>query len=342
MVADGPGASVRRHAPTQAVDALDTLLRDAVRGQLMADVPLGAFLSGGVDSSAIVALMQAQSSRPVRTFTIGVPQQNYDEAEHARAVARHLGTDHTELYVTPQQALDVIPRLPALYDEPFADSSQIPTFLVSQMTRQHVTVALSGDGGDELFGGYNRYVLGQRLWKHFARVPRAGAQAAWASALTAISPPLLEPAAGSGAAAAAGRAGPGQGRQAAQAGRRDGRALGRRPLPQADQPLAQPGEAGASAPRSRSTVLTTPAMQPQLRQLHRPHDGARPADLPARRHPGEGRPRRDGRQPGDARAAAGPSRGRVRLVAAAGLRSCGTARASGCCGRCCTATCRAS
>lgn len=155
----------------EAVDALQNVLADAVVAQLAADVPLGAFLSGGIDSSTIVALMQAHSSRPVKTFTIGFDDPRYDEAVAAKAVAGYLHTDHTELYVSSQDALDVIPRLPALYDEPFADSSQIPTALVAEMTRKHVTVALSGDGGDELFGGYRRYRQMRTLWGFVSSIP---------------------------------------------------------------------------------------------------------------------------------------------------------------------------
>lgn len=172
-------ASVRRRAwrdrfqgaVDEAADRLDEVLGDAVDRRTLADVPVGAFLSGGIDSSLVVALMQARSEEPVRTFTIGFEEDAYDEADDARAVAEHLGTEHHEMTVSPEEAMDVLESIPDLYDEPFADPSQVPTYIVSRFAREHVKVGLTGDGGDELFGGYGRYVDYGWVWRTFGTVP---------------------------------------------------------------------------------------------------------------------------------------------------------------------------
>ncbi len=175
---------------SDAEEVLHELMKQAVAGQMTAEVPLGAFLSGGIDSTTIVALMQSMAVRPVRTFTIGFAESSYDESDPARRVAEHLGTDHRECILGAQDALAIIPQLPVFYSEPFADASQLPTILVSRMAREQVTVALSGDGGDEIFGGYNRYVWGESLWRRMGFAPawalellrkalQAGSPAAW-------------------------------------------------------------------------------------------------------------------------------------------------------------------
>jgi len=152
-------------------DELEVILKNTIKQQMISDVPLGTFLSGGVDSSLVAALMQSQSSQPIKTFTVGFNEEIYNEAQDAKKVANFLGTDHTEIYISEKQALDVVPKLPKIYDEPFSDSSQIPTYLVSELAKQKVTVSLTGDGGDEIFCGYNRYVMSKKWWNKICLIP---------------------------------------------------------------------------------------------------------------------------------------------------------------------------
>ena len=184
-------ASPAEGSDAELMEQLHQKLRDAIRLRMIADVPLGAFLSGGIDSSLVVALMQAQSSRPVKTFTIGFAEESHNEAAYARTVAEHLGTDHTEFVLSAQDVLNVVPLLPSMYDEPFADSSQIPTHLVAKMARRHVTAALSGDGGDELFCGYSRYSFAHSLQRVLARVPQPIANAG-AKLIRSVSPASID------------------------------------------------------------------------------------------------------------------------------------------------------
>jgi len=185
------GANSTINDPQAALDTLQTSLLNATRRQSIADVPVGAFLSGGIDSSLITALMQAGSMQPVRTFTIGFEDAEYDESADAAAVAKHLGTIHTKTTVTSQDARAVIPDLADIYDEPFADSSQIPTYLVCRSAKSHVTVALSGDAGDELFGGYNRYLFAPRIWNKVSRIP-SPIRNGLAKTITTIPPPAFD------------------------------------------------------------------------------------------------------------------------------------------------------
>lgn len=175
----------------EAVDRLESLLAASVKSQMLSDVPIGAFLSGGIDSSTVVALMQSHSSSPVRTFSIGFAEEKHNEAAHAKAIASHLRTNHSELYVTPNDALNVIPKLPKIYDEPFGDASAIPTYILADMTKSHVTVALSGDGGDELFGGYNRHFFGNAIYKRMHYFPLFYRRLL-SQAITAISPKVWD------------------------------------------------------------------------------------------------------------------------------------------------------
>ena len=294
----------------EIVDELHDLLADAVKRQMVSDVPLGAFLSGGIDSSTVVALMQRAASRPVKTFSIGFREQAFNEAADAEAVARHLGTDHTELVLSAADAQAIIPQLPAIYDEPFADSSQLPTFLVSRLARGQVTVALSGDGGDEVFGGYVRYQgiariagVARRLPGPLRRLAARAIELVSADAWDMLARPLprrLRPS----------HPGDKIRKGAAILGKADPLEMYRRVVSCTPEParllpgVAEPADVVArlgAETRGLDTVAQAAA--------------ARHADLPAGRHPHQGRPRLDGGEPGGARAAARSSRGGIRLAA---------------------------
>ena len=319
----------------EAAAELENILRDSVRARMVADVPLGAFLSGGVDSSTVVALMQAQSARKVKNLLDRLPRERLRRGPLRQGGGGHLGTDHTELYVTPRQAMDAVPNLPNWFDEPFADSSQIPTFLVSAMTRRHVTVALSGDGGDELFAGYPRYRIVDQVWRRFGWVPgdarRLAGKGACGAARTVARSDCRAVAAGAPA-----RSMPGARRAAWARCWRCRRTMpcswnsprsGRRQRPWC---RAQPAHAlaGRAGPRRHAAGPG------------RPHAILRHHALSARRHHDQGRSLFDGGRARGARAAARSPPGGIRLEPAAPPQSTTAGRPSGCCGRCSTATCR--
>ena len=285
----------------EAVDELEQRLRESVRLRMEADVQVGAFLSGGIDSTTIVALMQAESRSPVRSFTIGFHEPSFDEAPFARAVARHLRTEHVECYVRPADARDVIPQLPALYDEPFADSSQIPTVLLSRITREHVKVSLSGDGGDELFCGYERYAFAEQVWRRYGWLPWPARQAGAR---------LLRAAAGQGGAGALRR------KARTLAGLLEYRTA-RHMYAYLNTHWKNPGDLviGGELP---PTLFREPESWPPAADVARSNDVRRRENLFARRHSDEGRSGQHVRGARGPRADARPSRCRIRLAIAPG------------------------